>query len=64
MPWRSSKGVALDSVDFLEVRGDGGVREATLTAGGVELKLAVVHGLKNAMGCGREGQAGREPITT
>ena len=44
------QGVSLDSVDFLEVRGDGGVREATLTAGGVELKLAVVNGLKNAIG--------------
>jgi len=43
------EGVALDSVDFLEVRGTEGIREATLTAGGVELKLAVVHGLKNAM---------------
>ena len=44
------QGVSLDSVDFLEVRGEGGVREAALTAGGVELKLAVVNGLKNAIG--------------
>ena len=42
---------------FPEVRGDDGIREATLTAGGVELKLAVVHGLKNAIGRGREDQA-------
>jgi NADH-quinone oxidoreductase subunit G len=44
------QGVSLDAVDFLEVRGEAGVREATLTAGGIELKLAVVHGLKNAIG--------------
>ena len=44
------QGGSLDTVDFLEVRGDGGVREATLAAGGVELKLAVVNGLKNAIG--------------
>ena len=44
------KGVSLDAVDFHEVRGEAGLREATLTAGGIELKLAVVHGLKNAIG--------------
>ncbi len=43
------QGVALDSADFLEVRGEEGVREASISAGGVELKLAVVHGLKNAI---------------
>ena len=42
------EGVSLDAVDFLEVRGTEGIREAVLTAGGVEMKLAVVHGLKNA----------------
>ena len=43
------RGVSLDLVDFLDVRGEEGLREATITAGDVELKLAVVHGLKNAM---------------
>jgi NADH-quinone oxidoreductase subunit G len=43
------RGVSLDAVDFLEVRGEEGVREARISAGDIELKLAVVHGLKNAM---------------
>ena len=42
------KGVRLDACDFQEVRGEQGLREATIAAGDVELKLAVVHGLKNA----------------
>jgi NADH-quinone oxidoreductase subunit G len=43
------QGVALDSTDFLEVRGDEGIREARVTAGEIELNLAVVSGLKNAI---------------
>jgi NADH-quinone oxidoreductase subunit G len=42
------KGVRLDSCDFQEVRGEEGIREITIAANGIELKLAVVHGLKNA----------------
>ncbi len=42
------KGVRLDGFDFHEVRGEEGLREATITANGATLKLAVVHGLKNA----------------
>jgi NADH-quinone oxidoreductase subunit G len=42
------QGFPLKSVDFFEVRGEAGLREATVQAGGLELKLAVVHGLANA----------------
>jgi NADH-quinone oxidoreductase subunit G len=43
------QGVSLDSVDFNEVRGEEGIREALITAGDIELRLAIVHGLKNAI---------------
>ena len=35
-------------VDFHEVRGEGGLREAEVTVGGQTLRFAIVHGLKNA----------------
>ncbi len=41
-------GEKLKSVDFHQVRGEDGVRKATVSVGGQRLKLAVVHGLKNA----------------
>jgi NADH-quinone oxidoreductase subunit G len=41
-------GVKLDSVDFKVVRGEEGLREAKVSVDGLELKLAVVHGLANA----------------
>ncbi|MDD3926404.1 MAG: [FeFe] hydrogenase, group A, partial [bacterium] len=41
-------GVRLEAVDFHAVRGEDGLREAVIVIGGVELKLAVVHGLINA----------------
>jgi NADH-quinone oxidoreductase subunit G len=42
------EGKPLLKVDFEEVRGEGGLREAVVDAGGHELRLAVVHGLRNA----------------
>ncbi|NLC55388.1 MAG: 2Fe-2S iron-sulfur cluster binding domain-containing protein [Armatimonadetes bacterium] len=42
-------GVQLQSVDFKAVRGEEGLREATVSVvAGVTLKLAIVHGLANA----------------
>ena len=41
-------GKKLQNPDFHAVRGEGGLRLTTLAVEGVELKLAVVHGLKNA----------------
>jgi len=42
------QGVRLDAFEFREVRGEAGLREAELTVGGTVLRLAVVHGLRNA----------------
>ena len=42
------RGVKLEAFEFPEVRGRDGVREVSVTVGDVTLKLAVVHGLKNA----------------
>ena len=41
-------GKTLDSVEFKAVRGEAGVREATVSVAGVDVRLAVVHGLANA----------------
>jgi len=41
-------GKPLEKVDFHEVRGEAGTRFATYDVNGVEVRLAVVHGLKNA----------------
>ncbi len=38
----------LGSVDFKAVRGEAGIREATINLEGTTLKLAIVHGLANA----------------
>lgn len=42
------RGVTLSAVDFYEVRGEGAMREATLTVGDVTVKMAVIHGLRKA----------------
>ncbi len=42
------RGQRLEAVDFHELRGEDGVREVSVEANGATLKLAVVHGLKNA----------------
>ena len=52
------KGVKIDAVDFREVRGEAGIREAALTVGDIDLKLAVVHGLANARKVAKAVQAG------
>ncbi|MCL2647779.1 MAG: [FeFe] hydrogenase, group A [Phycisphaerales bacterium] len=41
-------GQTLKNPDFLEVRGEAGTRLARYTLSGIELHVAVVHGLKNA----------------
>jgi len=41
-------GKKLDRLEFHEVRGESGLREASIAIGDTELKLAVVHGLRNA----------------
>lgn len=42
------QGKPLDDVDFREVRGEKGLREATVTVDGIELRLAIVNGLAQA----------------
>jgi NADH-quinone oxidoreductase subunit G len=41
-------GKPLEKMDFQEVRGEAGTRFATYDVNGLKIKLAVVHGLKNA----------------
>ncbi|NLX04200.1 MAG: 4Fe-4S binding protein [Phycisphaerae bacterium] len=47
-----------DAVEFLEVRGEKGLREAEYTLGGKTIRLAVVHGLANARKVAEEIRAG------
>ena len=41
-------GKELDKIDFEEVRGEKGIREATIRIGDMDVKIAVAHGLANA----------------
>lgn len=41
-------GVTLENVDFTDVRGNEGIKEATVSIDGVDVKICIVHGLKNA----------------
>ncbi|HEY1986748.1 MAG TPA: NADH-dependent [FeFe] hydrogenase, group A6 [Terracidiphilus sp.] len=52
-------GKKLDKVEFQELRGDSGLREATVTVNGSQLKLAVVHGLRNARVVAEQVRAGK-----
>ncbi len=51
-------GMKLDSLDFHEVRGEDGVRTALFHIEGMDLRLAVVHGLRNAKELVRKIRAG------
>lgn len=50
-------------VEFNEVRGFEGLKEATFTLGGKELKIAVAHGMKNAKPVLDDIRAGKSPYT-
>jgi len=52
-------GKKLDQVEFQQVRGDSGLREASITVNGSELKLAIVHGLRNARVVAEQVRAGK-----
>jgi NADH-quinone oxidoreductase subunit G len=52
-------GKKLEHVEFEQVRGDSGLREATIEVNGTELKLAVVHGLRNARVVAEQVRAGK-----
>ena len=53
------KGGKLDRIDFQEIRGESGMREASITVDNTELKLAVVHGLRNARVVAEQVRAGK-----
>ena len=50
-------------VNFEEVRGFDGLKEATFTLGGKEIKIAVAHGMKNAKPIMDDIRAGKSPYT-
>jgi NADH-quinone oxidoreductase subunit G len=52
-------GKKLEHVEFQQVRGDSGLREATIDVDGTVLKLAVVHGLRNARVVAEQVRAGK-----
>lgn len=52
-------GKPLAKVDFAEVRGEGGLREATFDLEGTKVKLAIVHGLANAKIVAEKVKAGK-----
>jgi NADH-quinone oxidoreductase subunit G len=52
-------GEKLKSVEFEAVRGESGLREATVQVQGKDLKLAIVHGLRNARVVAEQVRAGK-----
>jgi NADH-quinone oxidoreductase subunit G len=54
-------GTKLDRVEFHEVRGESGLRAAKIAVNGSELKLAIVHGLRNARVVAEQVRSGKSP---
>ena len=52
-------GKKLEHVEFQQVRGDSGLREASIEVNGTVLKLAIVHGLRNARVVAEQVRAGK-----
>ncbi|MBU1107771.1 MAG: [FeFe] hydrogenase, group A [Candidatus Riflebacteria bacterium] len=52
-------GKKLENVDFHAVRGEAGLREATFNLDGKEVRVAMVHGLKNARRVAEEVKVGK-----
>lgn len=51
-------GKRLENVNFTDVRGTDGIREASYTVGGITVKIALVHGLANAHNVAQNVKAG------
>lgn len=51
----------LEKVDFKSVRGEKGLREATVDVGGLKVKVAIAHGLANARKLCDQVRAGKSP---
>lgn len=54
-------GETLEKLEFMQVRGLEGIREASLTIKGQEIRVAIVHGLKNVEGILEQIKAGTSP---
>ena len=54
-------GVKLDSVDFLETRGEEGIREVEIALGDEKVKIAIVYGLANARKVAEAAKKGESP---
>lgn len=54
-------GKPLEKIEFEQVRGESGLREATVAVDGTELKLAIVHGLRNARVVAEQVRSGKSP---
>lgn len=54
-------GETLEKLEFMQVRGLEGIREASLTIKGQEIRVAIVHGLKNVEGILEQIKDGTSP---
>ena len=54
-------GETLEKLEFMQVRGLEGIREVSLTIKGQEIRVAIVHGLKNVEGILEQIKAGTSP---
>ncbi len=61
--YRTLMGEEYGPINFTEVRGFDGLKEATLNLAGNEIKIAVAHGMKNAKPIMDDIRAGKSPYT-
>ena len=54
-------GKNLEKIEYTEIRGEKGIKEATLNINGKDIKIAVAHGLKNARTIMEEIKNGKSP---
>ena len=57
------EGKEYKEIAFSAVRGFDGIREATVTMGGMDVKIAIAHGMKNAKPLLDDIRAGKSPYT-
>ena len=57
------EGKEYKDIAFTAVRGFEGIREATVTMGGMDVKIAIAHGMKNAKPLLDDIRAGKSPYT-
>ncbi|MBR7095397.1 MAG: [Clostridia bacterium] len=57
------EGKEYKDIAFTAVRGFDGIREATITMGGIDVKVAIAHGMKNAKPLLDDIRAGKSPYT-